>query len=206
MLQFIKDYAETIVALFSVLSSIGYVVNRFLIRPFKDFIGNLAKNVDSIKSTTEKHSAILKELQPNGGGSMKDKVEAANTKLKNIDSMILHIKNLSLSQLDLVNYPIWKSDNEGENVFINESYKELFEVDFQNSRGYKWTSLIHEEDLDVYMKKWKDTLTYKKDTQTTARFVTQRTKKVLNCKVIWKVVTDVEDEILYILGRIFVIE
>jgi PAS domain-containing protein len=191
MVNYLKDHAELIVALITIITFTWTVITKFVYKPIREVI-----------STLENHSIVLKELQPNGGGSIKDRVMLASQKIGEIDSSVNYIKSLALSQLDLIQYPIWKSDSEGNTTFINDSYKELFEIDFDDSKGYKWTSLIHKEDTDSYLKEWKDSLKYKKSVNTDCRLLTFRTKKEIRCRVSWKVITNQSDEIVYIIGKI----
>lgn len=229
LLEFFKIIFELILAFTAVISPILLWLNNKLIRPVKGLdvrvsqiqdlhnqrsehldnltvtLRELEKGVKNNSNAHEKANEILKELKPNGGGSMNDKIVSIFNNLKDINYSIDYMMNLSMTQLDLIPIPVWKSNKKGENIFINESYKEFFEIDFENTKGYKWTTLVHPEDLKVYTASWEDTLKYKQDVTTLVRAVKFRSREVVPCKVNWKVVQDKKGEILYILGRVTVI-
>lgn len=149
-----------------------------------------------------KSSEILMELKPNGGGSIKDKINYMYKSIEDLNYSIEYVKNLTQTQLNLVPYAIWKSNSKGENIFVNEYYLELLEVDSTKTLEWRWTSLIHKDDFNDYLKAWEDTLKFKTDKDVFVRIVTFKTKKIINCKSSWRVTLDSKGNISYIIGKL----
>ena len=191
-----------------VLASWKYIIKPKIFDPLEDIntsIKTISFNSIEFKNTLSSHSEVLKELKPNGGESLKDKVNQLAKDAKNFESSLQHIKRLSITQLDLIPFPIFKCNEKGENIFVNEAYKEFFEIDFNESKNNKWVGLIHEQDVERYTKLWKKTLEDKFNRVVNVRTVSNRTKTVTPVTVYWKVIMDDDtNQVLFILGKIIV--
>jgi PAS domain-containing protein len=206
------EVVEILSGVIGIVTALGIFITKRIISPIKKIGSNIKENAVSIveaqvllkemSETLNVHSDVLKELKPNGGGSIKDQIKKIADNLNNVHLTIDHLIKFSHTQLDLVPYAIWQSDSEGKNIFVNEAYKELFEVDSESVKDYKWMSLIHVNDVDTYVDLWNKTLNYKTDVTTTTRIVTYRTNTIIRCKVYWKVTLSADGNINYITGKI----
>jgi PAS domain-containing protein len=201
----ILEVVEIFSGVVAIITSLGIFITKKVIKPLKNITVSIQNNTGKLENVTEtliKHSALLKELEPNGGGSVKDHIKKISDNMDEVYLTIDQLIKVSQTQLDLVPYAIWQSNAEGKNIFINDAYKELFEIDFESVKDYKWMSLIHLDDVDTYIDLWNKTLKYKTDVTIITKVVTHRTKTIIRCKIYWKVTVKPDGTINYITGKI----
>ncbi len=46
--------------------------------------------------------------------------------------------------------PIWVTDAQGENRFVNRTYRDFFGLEYEQVQGRNWRSLLHPEDVEAY--------------------------------------------------------
>ncbi len=107
-----------------------------------------------IVDTNQKIDQILKEVTPNGGGSMKDKINHINESLKENTELTKKIFHRQRWILDERNEPIFETDNNGKCIWVNKAYCILFKKDIKEFMGNGWKNNIAEHSKDRVYQEW----------------------------------------------------
>lgn len=95
--------------------------------------------------------ALVKDLQlqfkPNGGQSIKDS-------LNRIEHELRHIKFVSFAQLDIIDTPVFVSNNNGKYVWVNKAYLALTKMSFEEALGSGWEMTIAVDDRQRMKEEW----------------------------------------------------
>ncbi len=88
---------------------------------------------------SEQVTEILKEVKPNGGESLKDKVQNTNSKVENIVARLRH-------QDETSDVPTFHLDDKGKLIFSNCAFRELVNAEEQQLLHNDYLSLMDDED------------------------------------------------------------
>lgn len=147
---------KVIVAIGTILSIIGVPLYKYLIYPFiiqklinfKENIKQHYKQWCDLANTAEMvHDIIKKELQTNGGSSIKDSI-------KRIEGHISIIDAKYKAFVSLENEPVWESDENGGCIWANSSYLKMTGFDFDYLKNAGWISIINENDRSRVREEW----------------------------------------------------
>jgi len=110
---------------------------------------NLARAISHIEDMSVKLENISKELQPNGGGSIKDQVKEISKDVKAIrverDATFLLAKE-----------PMFKNDAKGYCILANQALCHLYGTTQEQLLGLGWLNFIEEEDRERVKEEWKN--------------------------------------------------
>ncbi len=106
-----------------------------------------AKWLNLADTATMVHEIITKELQTNGGTSIKDCI-------RRIENRLLIIDAKHKAFLSLENEPIWESNELGECVWANHSYLKVTGFEFNYLKNAGWISIINEKDRSRVREEW----------------------------------------------------
>lgn len=95
----------------------------------------------------ENIDAILKELRPNGGSSLKDQISRIENNIE-----LLDIKVASVALATNVGY--WKSDSRGHVVEVGRSLCIILGRTESEIIGNNWINIVHPEDRDRVKEEW----------------------------------------------------
>lgn len=110
---------------------------------------NLARVIAHIEDISVKLENISKELQPNGGGSIKDQVKEISKDVKAIrverDATFLLAKE-----------PMFKNDASGYCILANQALCKLYGTTQEQLLGLGWLNFINEDDRERVKDEWKN--------------------------------------------------
>ena len=109
----------------------------------------LEKAVNHIEKMAEKLSIVSKELQTNGGGSIKDQVKQIANDIK-----IIRVEKDATFYLS--KEPSFKSDGKGHYTSVNYSLAQLIGVPESELLGLGWLNYIALEDKDRIWEEWEN--------------------------------------------------
>jgi hypothetical protein len=97
---------------------------------------------------------ILKEVKPNGGTSLKDRVIGIDNKVENIVARVQH-------QDETSEVPTFHLDAEGKMVYTNCSFRELVNAEEGQLSHHDYLSLMEESDRQVFVRSRAESIEYK---------------------------------------------
>ena len=153
-------------------------------------LNNLNKNVKD----------ILDEVKPNGGESLKDKVNVIESKMDRNTNNINAIYSRQKWMLDNRPEPIFECDVTGSCTWVNEKYCQLLQHDVDYFLGNGWKNGVYREDLEDVEKEW-DKAIRDKRTSISEHRVMDRSGNIYNVKV-----TAIRNENYGYIGHIQVLE
>lgn len=118
-----------------------------------------AKAIGHIESISEKLEKVSKELQPNGGGSIKDQIKQIANDVK-----IIRIERDATFYLS--KDPMFKTDDKGHYVAVNTSLCQLIGVTEGELLGLGWLNYISLEDRDRVGEEWENIIESGKEIST----------------------------------------
>jgi len=119
----------------------------------------LEKAVNYIEKMAEKLSIVSKELQTNGGGSIKDQIKQIANDVK-----IIRIERDATFYLS--KDPMFKTDDKGHYVAVNTSLCQLIGVTEGELLGLGWLNYISLEDKDRVGEEWENIIESGKEIST----------------------------------------
>jgi len=119
----------------------------------------LEKAVNYIEKMAEKLSIVSKELQTNGGGSIKDQIKQIANDVK-----IIRIERDATFYLS--KDPMFKTDDKGHYVAVNTSLCQLIGVTEGELLGLGWLNYISLEDRDRVWEEWENIIESGKEIST----------------------------------------
>ena len=119
----------------------------------------LEKAVNHIEKMAEKLSIVSKELQTNGGGSIKDQIKQIANDVK-----IIRIERDATFYLS--KDPMFKTDDKGHYVAVNTSLCQLIGVTEGELLGLGWLNYISLEDKDRVWEEWENIIESGKEIST----------------------------------------
>jgi len=112
---------------------------------------NFWNNINSVHSKVEK---IYKEVQTNGGGSLKDAVLSVSSQVKSMSLLVnknIHIHRAILDLIGIGNdnsLGIYETDEKGNYLFITNRWCEITDMTNGESLGNGWVNSIHPDSRD----------------------------------------------------------
>lgn len=97
---------------------------------------------------------ILKEVKPNGGKSLSDRVSAIQKKVDKDSDVINTISSRQKWILDSRPEPIFECNTSGSCTWVNEKYCQLLQHDVEYFKENGWKNGIHHDDRERVEKEW----------------------------------------------------
>lgn len=172
------DYITILKPIFEFLIGLGGAVGvfwaayKFVRTKYSSYKAKKDKELKIVEERDKKLDYIYKELKPNGGGSLKDKINRMDEQLQhNTEETIKNSKetskNLELTKtifhrqrwlLDQRNEPIFEADNNGLCVWVNDKYLDVFNTTKERCEGHGWKNLVHIDDRDKVVHLWESSI------------------------------------------------
>lgn len=145
---------------------IGAVIATFkkVILPIWRFFKEYNEHKELLLKGNENIDAILKELRPNGGSSLKDQISRIEN---NID--ILDVKVAAVALATNVGY--WKSDANGKAIEVGRSLCSILGRTEAEIKGSNWVSSIHTSDRIAVKNEWDSSVRDNRNFEMNYRFV-----------------------------------
>lgn len=161
---------------------------------YRDKREKLEKAVNHIEKMAEKLSIVSKELQTNGGGSIKDQIKQIANDVK-----IIRIERDATFYLS--KDPMFKTDDKGYYIAVNTSLCQLIGVTEGELLGLGWLNYISLEDRDRVWEEWENIIESGKEISTYFTIKNPQTIEMIPVKC-RAVINRSEDSIISIIGSI----
>lgn len=122
-------------------------IYKHILHPFMQKVLEGIDNIYSMKKIIEK------ELQTNGGSSMKDAI-------KRIDRSNSIQDGRHHAALSLKKDPIWEADADGNYIWVNSAYVKETGFDIEHLKNRSWLITVSDKDRDRVKQEWEDCVRY----------------------------------------------
>jgi len=143
MLNLTPEHIVSILTILGVLAKGGWWLFKFL-----------RKQYDAISKVHQHVEVIFKEITPNGGGSIKDKVNSMSKEITQNTKLTEQIFYRQRWMMDHREEAIFEAENSGEVSWVNKPYCKLAGRDSNDLLGHNWKNTIHEEDRERVVTNW----------------------------------------------------
>lgn len=124
-------------------------------------VATLAK-LEEVKAKQDRHSdefkefktkvesdvgTIRKELTTNGGGTLKDYIDAVRASVDGVNNKLRVMATTN-------NSIVWESDAQGGSVWASPAMCRALQREFDDIRGQAWKSFVHEPDRGKVISEW----------------------------------------------------
>lgn len=109
------------------------------------------KRMEDIHEMIQK---IFKELTPNSGSSIKDKILKIESELDEQSKCIEKITRRQLWILDNESKLIFETDDKGKFLWVNKTFKDVASRELSFFVGHGWKNVIHDEDRERVIEKF----------------------------------------------------
>lgn len=176
--NFIKDLADTVtfwVVSIPLLVGAGLLLiskfKKVAGEPLNSFLKKVVASINKMEemqtqvtTLAETHNGIVtkveeihKQVFPNGGGSLRDEIQAMGAER--------HLEFYLNPQ------PMFDCNEQGQNVRVNRAYCDLFNItDPSEANRFNWVIFLNSEDRDAYVRDWTQAYTTKSTFSRKARF------------------------------------
>jgi len=154
----------------------------------------MARIVSHIEDMSQKLEKVSKELQPNGGGSIKDQVKQIANDIK-----IIRVEKDATFYLS--KEPSFKSDGKGHYTSVNYSLAQLIGVSESELIGLGWLNYIALEDKDRIWREWENIIESGKEISLFYAIRNPTTMKVIPVKC-RAVINRDKEKIISVIGTI----
>ena len=115
------------------------------------------------KNILQSCEIIKKELTPNGGNSIHDKLGKVTNMIASILSMQEHFMYRDRGFYSLMDIPVFETDNSGSCVYANRAYCDLTHLTESQVYGAGWINAIASDERDFVMNQWQHAVEQKRD-------------------------------------------
>lgn len=154
----------------------------------------LSKALSHIEGISEKLEKVSRELQPNGGGSIKDQIKQIANDIK-----IIRVERDATFYLS--KEPSFKSDGKGHYTSLNYALSQLVGVSESELLGLGWLNYIALEDKDRIWEEWENIIESGKEISLFYGIKNPTTMEVIPVKC-RAVINRDNDKILSVIGTI----
>lgn len=137
----------------SVLTIVGILIKIVLWLRKK-----IALRLESTSRVNSQVEAIFKEIIPNGGGSIKDKINVMSLEITENTKLTQQIFHRQRWIMDRREEPIFETTITGEYIWVNRPFSELVGRDRDELMGHNWKNSIHEEDRQRAISNWQSSV------------------------------------------------
>lgn len=122
---------------------------RSVMQRLTQFFRDFAAMPDAVKKLT-------KEIMPNDGSSLSDKIRAMETRLTIIDQS-------TNVMADVRPHPLFKTDDKGHPIFLNRAWLSLTGLSASDAQGDGWINAIWPEDRKHIYEEWEAAIEQERD-------------------------------------------
>ena len=199
----ISDTARHIIYVGAVAGALTTIAAfyRWVYPPIK----SVAEKIRWIMSDENDHAIIMSRLnqiqgmlEPNGGTSIADS-------LNRIEHTVTFLGARQLASLHTNDNPVFETDEKGEVIFVNNSYKKIFGIDSHDAEGMGWVNIIDPKHRDDVVTKWFRAV---QDNRTFDEYLPLKgaNGKAINTHVVAYVIRGEQDRMLGHHGEVTIIE
>lgn len=183
-------WADFFVAAFAAGGTLAYGVRRAMLQ------------LRELRELKRMANTILTELQPNGGGSMRDAVDKT---AKDVAALKIGQSINSARQWAMVagaREAVIEFDAAGLCVRANRSFLQLTDRDLTEVRGNGWTNAVKYEDRDRVLLEWNQALKYARAFEASFKICDRDGNHVHAVKCTATPITTAEGDLVGYMGRV----
>lgn len=176
ILHKLQDFSGYIAGIFTAIGTIG----TFAVKYWNKLKKARLEKEKQQKEMSDRINVIFKELTPNHGSSLTDKVNKIkdelqeNTKFTKENGEALKILQARQQWvLDMQNTPIFESDKNGLCTWVNDAYANLVCNDKEQLFGNGWKNFIHQDDREQIIEEWERAVKEQRNSQSSYRMVSK---------------------------------
>lgn len=142
---------------------VGFVKKNDWTIPFLGWIGAKISKLCPWNRHSSKLDAILKELKPNGGESLRDAINRIekHQKMQSNEFQLLKKRSETRDEINLI--ANFETDKNGECVWANKHYLNIVGLTLPEVLGNGWANAIADKDREYVFKEWNAAIEYKRD-------------------------------------------
>lgn len=206
----LEDVKTAVGILSAVVTGVVAIIaflNKKLIKPLKADRVEIKQKMTQYSETLEQHSKVLKQLEFNGGASVKDVIFKINDKLdstkQHLDSLVAMVK----ASFEFDSDGIFIADKNGNCYYFNKAYLDITGLNYNEALNFGWTNAIHPKDYQKILESWKTCIEKLSNMELIHSYKNVKTKRVVKAKVSWQVqIQPDSDNNVLIFGRVKPIE
>jgi len=170
----------------------------FLVYAYKKGIKPVIMHIVNCYTMSQKIDQIFEEMIPNGGTSIKDKIDKIDTRLTLVGERLrAHFAD--------VNEAHFETDTEGLCTRVNRTYTRMVERDPSEVLGHGWQNCVHPDDRERVTESWYDSVDEDRELSINFRFETPSGKVIPVSGTSYKMIDD-EGDIIGYLGKLKIVE
>jgi PAS domain S-box-containing protein len=138
-----------------------------------------------IESAHEKIEKIFKEITPNHGSSIKDKINSFDKRMDIIDENLKRNNQLTEKMfsrqrwiLDQTTGAVFETDEDGKCIWANSFYLKLVQRNLDYVLGHGWKNTIAPEDRERVIENWETCVKEGRDAEDTFTILCEDGKKI----------------------------
>jgi len=154
---------ETIVAILTItgiLIKAGYFIFKWLKKQYQ--------NITTVHQQIDK---IFKEITPNGGGSIKDKINLMSKEITSNTEMTEQIFHRQRWIMENRDEAIFEAQPSGELSWVNKPYTKLTGRDSTSLVGHNWKNTVFEEDRERVIQNWQSSVNDRREFEDEYRII-----------------------------------
>lgn len=140
-----------VVAAIATAAGLAYKIGHVL-------FSGLKKQLDTLQEDRRKLHVVFREVTPNHGTSIKDKINGMEKSIDRNNEMTEKIFFRQRWLMENQDIPIFETDNEGLCTWVNERYARLFGKSVNYFLGHGWKNIIHPDDRERVETHWSNSV------------------------------------------------
>jgi PAS domain S-box-containing protein len=121
---------------------------------FKYIYKPINRKLKEQKKFKESCVVIAKEMLPNGGGSLRDKMEGLKVSIDHVLNTVVRLDQRQVSFANQSDTAIFETDAPGNTIFVNRAYCRLTGRTPDEVLGQGWKIIIHPEQREYVVDEW----------------------------------------------------
>lgn len=150
-LVFVGSILTFLTILFAFYNQVAVPMYNTAVKPFVDFMASVAHSPTRLRALETtlggKLDAIMAELKPNGGSSIKDQLNRLETAVS-----ISQAERLLL--LDSVQQGVFTSDIKGQCIWVNDAFRKAVGGSMADFVGNNWENVVYPDDRETVSREW----------------------------------------------------
>jgi PAS domain S-box-containing protein len=139
---------------------------------YKKGIKPVLEAIKAYNKTVEKIDRIFEEITPNGGTSIKDKIDY-------IDYNVTLVQQIQQAMAADTKVAQFRTDSEGNCVWVNRTYRRTVDRDMSEILGHGWQNTIAQDERDEVVTEWYKSVEEEREFSMNFHFETPTGEKIL---------------------------
>lgn len=135
-------------------------------------IYSVAKAIERLSALPDRFDALLSEVKPNGGSSLRDAVDRTSRKIDEVNESLVRSGVRSQIRWKMASgIAGWESDAAGRCTAANSDLCEMLKMGESEILGSNWKNFVHPEDSERVFREWARVVSEAADFNLLARYI-----------------------------------